>query len=149
MEIITVSASLNTPISFFRPLKFTPVFPPTAASTALSSVVGMLMKRMPRLNVAAAKPPRSVTTPPPMLTSRDLRVAPPFCSAFQTACALSRFLLMSPAGMTIFCHSEWRRKEARLSRSTFSSVRTNTLRGDSCSTALFKASPTEFVKITF
>ena len=37
-----------------------PVLPPTDASTIANSVVGMLMKSMPRLNVLAAKPPRSV-----------------------------------------------------------------------------------------
>ena len=60
MEIITASASRNEPISFLSPLKLIPVFPPTAASTADSRVVGTLMKWMPRLNVAAAKPPMSV-----------------------------------------------------------------------------------------
>ena len=37
---ITRLALLNTPTSFFSPLKFMPVFPPTDASTMASSVVG-------------------------------------------------------------------------------------------------------------
>ena len=43
VEIITVKAGLNTPTSFFNPLKFIPVFPPTAASTAPNNVVGILI----------------------------------------------------------------------------------------------------------
>ena len=43
VSIRTVLAGLNTPISFFNPLKFMPVFPPTDASTMASSVVGILI----------------------------------------------------------------------------------------------------------
>ena len=39
----TASAGANAPISFFKPLKFIPVFPPTAASTAPNNVVGILI----------------------------------------------------------------------------------------------------------
>ena len=37
----------------------------TEASTIASKVVGILMYAIPRLKVAAAKPPKSVTIPPP------------------------------------------------------------------------------------
>ena len=63
--------SLNTPTSFLKLSRFMPVFPPTEASTMARSVVGILMKSMPRLNVEAANPPRSVTMPPPRLTSNE------------------------------------------------------------------------------
>ena len=84
VSIITVLASLNTPISFFSPLKLIPVLPPTDASTMASSVVGMLMKFTPRLNVDAANPPKSVTMPPPRFTTHEWRVAPPSLSLFHT-----------------------------------------------------------------
>lgn len=42
-----------------------PVFPPTLASTMASSVVGTWIKGTPRMYVAATKPARSPTTPPP------------------------------------------------------------------------------------
>ena len=78
MSIITALELLNTPISFFNPLKFIPVLPPTEASTIANRVVGMLINLTPRLNVEAANPPRSVTIPPPKLIMREYRVA--FCS---------------------------------------------------------------------
>ena len=53
-----------------------PVLPPVEASTMASSVVGTLTQLMPRLKVAAAKPPRSVTIPPPIHISVERRVAP-------------------------------------------------------------------------
>ena len=81
---ITASALLNTPISFFSPPKFIPVFPPTDASTIESSVVGMFINFTPLLNVDAAKPPRSVTMPPPRFTKSECRVAPPFCISCHT-----------------------------------------------------------------
>lgn len=40
--------SLNTPTSFLKLSRFMPVFPPTEASTMARSVVGILMKSMPR-----------------------------------------------------------------------------------------------------
>ena len=73
---MTVSAGRKAPISFFNPLKFIPVFPPTAASTAPNRVVGILMKRIPLLKQAAAKPPKSVTIPPPKLIRSDFLLAP-------------------------------------------------------------------------
>ena len=78
-----------------------PVFPPTLASTMANRVVGMLMKLMPRLKVEAAKPPRSVTMPPPRLMSSEWRVAPFDCSWSQTWHTLSSPLCSSPAAMVI------------------------------------------------
>ncbi len=98
---MTKLASLNTPISFFSPPKFMPVFPPTLASTMASSVVGMFMKFIPRLNVDAAKPPRSVTIPPPRFMTHECLVAFPFCSSFQTYISESMFLFRSVAPIVI------------------------------------------------
>jgi len=85
----------------FIPLKLIPVFPPTAASTAPKSVVGMLMYLIPRLNVAAAKPPKSVTIPPPRLMSSEWRVAPFSVKCLHTNERFSIFLFVSLAGITI------------------------------------------------
>ena len=130
---ITNFDSLNTPISFFSPPKLIPVFPPTEASTIESSVVGMLMKSMPRLKADAAKPPRSVTMPPPRLMRHEWRVAPMRCSSLHTWLMDSRFLCVSPALMTIRLDLR-RQKKSLMSgqhkRSVFSSVSTKIL---SCS----------------
>ena len=99
--MMTQCAVLKTPISFFSPLKLMPVFPPTDASTIANKVVGILMNAMPRLNVEAANPPKSVTMPPPKLISNDFRLAPCSSKAFHTCCRESKFLWMSPAGMVI------------------------------------------------
>ena len=97
--MITQWGSLNTPISFFSPPKLKPVLPPTEASTIERRVVGILMKLMPRLKVLAAKPPRSVTIPPPRLMRSEWRVAPPFCSSCHTWLTLSRVFERSEEGM--------------------------------------------------
>ena len=143
--MITVSASLKSPISFFSPLKLTPVFPPTAASTAASRVVGTLRKRMPRLNVPAANPPRSVTTPPPMLTNADFLV-PPCSNAFHTCSAVASVLCSSPQGMHITSASG---SPIRLSTQAFtcSSVRMKTRLAFRRPTASRSASETLLVKI--
>ena len=99
--IITLSAGLMTPISFFSPLKLMPVFPPTAASTLPRRVVGMLMYSMPRLKVDAANPPRSVTIPPPRLIKNDFREAPLLLRKVHTSAMLWSDLLSSPAGISI------------------------------------------------
>ena len=56
---------------------------------------------MPRLNVEAAKPPRSVTIPPPRLISNEWRVAPFSLRACQTEARVSRFLCTSSAPIMI------------------------------------------------
>ena len=53
------------PIWFLALLKFIPFFPPIAASTIASKVVGTLYKGSPLLYVEAASPPISQTIPPP------------------------------------------------------------------------------------
>ena len=95
--MIVATGCPNAPTSFFNPLKFMPVLPPTAASTAPSRVVGTFMYGTPRLNVEATKPPRSVTTPPPTFIIIDERVAPPLLRLFHRATAASRFFSESPA----------------------------------------------------
>ena len=64
-----------------------------------SSVVGILIKGMPRLKVEAANPPRSVTMPPPRLIISEWRVAPYSCSLSHTQVTDFRFLWMSPTSM--------------------------------------------------
>ena len=56
---------------------------------------------MPRLKVEAAKPPRSVTMPPPRLMSREWRLAPFSLRACHTAASVSRFLCTSSAPIII------------------------------------------------
>ncbi len=102
-----------------------PVLPPTAASTADSRVVGMFMNRIPRLNVAAAKPPRSVTIPPPKLTMTEPRVAPPPVRVVHTSSSERMFLLLSPAPMVMIFASAAARLSFRSGRqhlALFSSV---------------------------
>ena len=76
LSIMTLEGSANVPISFFRPLKLMPVFPPTEASTCAQSGVGILTHFMPRLKQEAAKPPMSVTMPPPIFTNTEFLRAP-------------------------------------------------------------------------
>ena len=51
----------------------------------------------------AAKPPRSVTMPPPRLIISEWRVAPPWLRAVHTSASESSVLLVSPAFITIDC----------------------------------------------
>ncbi len=97
----TEEAGAKTPISFFSPLKLMPVFPPTDALYHGKVVVGMLMYAMPRLKVAAAKPPRSVTIPPPRFIKSEWRVAPCSLRACHTEARVSRFLCTSSAPIMI------------------------------------------------
>ena len=53
-----------------------PVLPPTLLSTWASSVVGTPTQATPRSQVAAAKPARSPTTPPPSATTASSRSEP-------------------------------------------------------------------------
>ena len=56
---------------------------------------------MPRLNVEATNPPKSVTTPPPKLIRMLLRSAPSSESTLQTPEQVSIFLFSSPASIEI------------------------------------------------
>jgi hypothetical protein len=77
-----------------------PLLPPTELSTWASSVVGTWMKSMPRSSVAAAKPARSPTTPPPRATSIVPRSIPsPRMSSARLA-KWAKSLLSSPGGRT-------------------------------------------------
>ena len=121
----TTSASLNTPISFFNPPKFTPVLPPTLASTIASNVVGILIKLIPRLKVEAAKPPRSVTIPPPRFINSEWRVAPPCCNASHTEANVSSVLLLSVVPIVITCAC-FRQKSSLISSQHISRVVSST-----------------------
>ena len=60
------------------------------------SVVGILIKSKPLLNVLAIKPPMSVITPPPRLIIRVILSASISVKLFQTSLQVSRFLYFSP-----------------------------------------------------
>ncbi|MPN50474.1 hypothetical protein SDC9_198101 [bioreactor metagenome] len=55
---------------------------------------------IPRLNVAAANPPISVTIPPPRFINNEWRVAPFWVRCFQMCARFSSVLLVSFAGIT-------------------------------------------------
>ena len=97
----TPNGLLITPIRFFKAPKSTPVLPPTEASTIASRLVGTFIKSIPRIKVEATKPPKSVTTPPPILMSNDLRSAPSSERAYHTWVQVSMFLLGSPASISM------------------------------------------------
>ena len=69
---------------FLPPGWFTPVLPPTEASTCASSVVGTCTKATPRWKVAAAKPARSPMTPPPSAIRVVVRLCRPAMSLSMT-----------------------------------------------------------------
>ena len=60
------------------------------------SVVGILIKSKPLLNVLAIKPPISVITPPPRLIIRVILSASISVKLYQTSLHVSRFLFFSP-----------------------------------------------------
>ena len=69
----TPAGGWNEPTRFLPSLVFSPVFPPMAASTIASTVVGMCTTLTPRSHVAAMKPPMSLVAPPPIvMTASDL-----------------------------------------------------------------------------
>ena len=78
-----------------------PVFPPTAASTMPSKVVGMEIKSIPLNQVAATKPAKSVVAPPPMATTRSERVNLLLPNLFQQFPITSMFLAISELGTLI------------------------------------------------
>ncbi len=78
-----------------------PVFPPTAASTIASSVVGRCTTLTPRSQVAATKPPMSVVEPPPTVTTASLRVNPVCPSTCQQNDATGASLASSPSGISM------------------------------------------------
>ena len=58
-----------------------PTLPPIELSTIASSVVGTPTQSTPRIQVAAAKPARSPTTPPPIATTSPSRPSRAFRNA--------------------------------------------------------------------
>ena len=99
------AASTNTNSGWWNaPSRFLPwgwsiaVFPPIAESTMASSVVGTCTRRSPRMNVAATKPTRSPTTPPPTAITTASRVTRSESIQSSIAALPSRLLLCSPAG---------------------------------------------------
>ena len=133
----TARGLLKAPTSFFRPSRLMPVFPPTAASTMASSVVGKFTQAMPRLNVAAANPPRSVTMPPPRQTSSERRDAPPAERARHTSESEPSVLCSSPGAMESHvapASDEASESRGRQRRPVVSSVSTKTRSGPMAAT---------------
>lgn len=84
------------------------------------------MNRIPRLYVAAANPPKSEMTPPPMLSRRACLVALCAKRKSQIVWTVVRFLCCSPVGIVsvgICWVRKWR--SDRQWRATLSSVRMN------------------------
>ncbi len=82
------------------------VFPPTAASTMPSSVVGTSTTGTPRSQVAAANPARSVAAPPPMPTTQSDRVTRESASHDHSRAATATSLAASPSGISASGHGE-------------------------------------------
>src|SRR5205085_11707087 len=76
VSLSTAEGCQKAPTRFFPSGRLTPVFPPMAASTWPSKVVGTATHRTPRWYTAAAKPAVSVTTPPPTATTTSPRLSP-------------------------------------------------------------------------
>src|SRR6185503_19760147 len=72
----TPAGGWKAPTRFLPSAVLMPVLPPTAASTMPSRVVGTWTTLTPRSQVAARKPARSVTVPPPTPTIASERVKP-------------------------------------------------------------------------
>ena len=96
----THPAGWKAPTGFFNAPRSTAVLPPRPASTAASSVVGAAAKATPRCQVAAAKPARSSTAPPPTPTTVPSRGSPRAASHRQTRSRLATVLAVSPPGTT-------------------------------------------------
>ena len=96
----TPAGGWNEPTRFLPSGVLIPVFPPTAASTIASNVVGTWTTRTPRSQVAATNPARSVTVPPPTPTTASLRVKPACPSAPQSSAATTALLASSASGTT-------------------------------------------------
>mmetsp|Transcript_30483 Transcript_30483/g.98479 ORF Transcript_30483/g.98479 Transcript_30483/m.98479 type:complete len:224 (+) Transcript_30483:3907-4578(+) len=86
----------NAPMRFFPAGTLTAVFPPTDESSIAIMDVGTCTTGTPRMNVAATKPVRSPTTPPPSATMQVSRMQR--CDSMKSSiCSLySRFLELSP-----------------------------------------------------
>ena len=106
-RVSSASGSMRTrrgcqkaPARFLPWSKSTATLPPTEESTWASRVVGICTKSTPRRMVAAAKPARSPTTPPPRATIPSVRVRPKSIIRSHRAESWAAHLVSSPAGRT-------------------------------------------------
>ncbi len=99
MSQSTAAGCQNAPTRFFPSGRFTPVFPPTAASTWARSDVATFTYAVPRWYVAAANPATSVTRPPPTATTTSLRASPERAKDRQRSSTVARRFPVSPSGM--------------------------------------------------
>ena len=96
----TESGWWKEPTRFLPELRLIPVFPPTELSTMARRVVGTWWKEIPLRKLAAAKPARSPTTPPPMAKRNPLRSIFDCARKSQVFDNCSTDLLPSPEGTT-------------------------------------------------
>ena len=132
---ITTRGSWKAPTRFFPVARLMPVFPPTAASTMPSTVVGMLMKSTPRSQLAATNPARSVAVPPPSPTTRSLRVNPAAASSSQHLSSTAGVLAASASGTVIVV--------TRRPGQCFPTCSARALRGSGTITATRAAAPSD------
>ena len=78
-----------------------PVLPPTAASTIANNVVGTCSTLIPRSQVAATNPAKSVVAPPPIEIIRSFRVNPASPSAAQQYSKTCDVFAFSASGTSI------------------------------------------------
>ena len=98
-SMTTSRGAWNAPARFLPSGRSHPVLPPVDASTIARSVVGTFTQSMPRIQVAAAKPVRSLVTPPPNEHTTSLRPSPFAANAFQSPHTVSIVLCCSPLGI--------------------------------------------------
>ena len=138
-RVSRVSGSMSTSLGCQKaPARFLPwsrsmaTLPPTEESTWERRVVGICTKSTPRRMVAAAKPARSPTTPPPRATTASVRVRPKSIMHSHSRASSPAHLEASPAGISQMAVSSPAASSGGISRfrykgPTVESVTTNSL----------------------
>ncbi len=115
------------PIIFLNPPKSMPVLPPIEASAIPITVVGILIKSMPRIKPEAANPPISVITPPPKLIKIEFLSALPLIRDCQINSQVCKVLFFSPLLILISLKAGTKDLiKGRQCFTVFSSAKTNT-----------------------
>ncbi len=128
----TARGAQNAPTRFLPSAVLMPVLPPTAASTIASTVVGNWMRSMPRNQVAATNPARSVVAPPPSPTTASERVKSVCPMTCQQNAATSTRLAASASGTSasstsycgVSCSRSASARAASVGACTISTLRT-------------------------
>ena len=98
MSASTRHGSWNAPTRFLPWGRSIAVLPPTLLSTCASKVVGTCTQLSPRIQIAAAKPVRSPTTPPPSAITTSRRDRRAAAKTSISDCNPAQPLLASPEG---------------------------------------------------